>query len=385
VRVPIQMDGVPEYSQPVVEPGQSFTYDFELHDASLFWYHPHVMSAAQVGFGLYGALLVEDPNDGVGIADQLVVVMSDISIDEQGKLESPESGGPAGMVFGREGNHTLINGRTSATLLAANGAPQRWRVVNAAKSRHFQLDLEGMVFTKIGADGGLQEYSGTSNRIVLAAGERADVIVQPTPAPTRELVLRHIPFNRGYGSVEYRDVEDLVTVKIAEGPAYAGPPPARITRAIEPVPQAGATRVNIAFTLAQLPDGSFEYGIDGSPFNKGRSLRAAVGETQIWTVTNKTKWSHPFHLHGFFFQVLDDKDQPVRPLAWKDTMNIPLETSMRFIVKFDDRPGRWMFHCHILDHAEGGLMSSVLVGPGDDVAPDHHHEPSGASTRGPGR
>ena len=83
MRVPIEMDGVPGISQPEVKPGESFIYDFVLRDAGLFWYHPHVMSAAQVGFGLYGALLVEDPDDGVGVADQLTMVLSDIGFDKQ--------------------------------------------------------------------------------------------------------------------------------------------------------------------------------------------------------------------------------------------------------------------------------------------------------------
>ena len=71
LRIPIQMDGVPGHSQPEVQPGGSFTYDFVVPDAGLFWYHPHIMSAAQVGFGLYGALLVEDPADPVGIEDEI--------------------------------------------------------------------------------------------------------------------------------------------------------------------------------------------------------------------------------------------------------------------------------------------------------------------------
>src|SRR3954464_7545846 len=104
VRVPIEMDGVPEVSQPEVPQGGSFTYDFVVRDAALYWYHPHVMSAAQVGFGLYGALLVEDPDEHVGVRDELVIVLSDIATDGHGHFEPPDSGGPAGMVFGREGN-----------------------------------------------------------------------------------------------------------------------------------------------------------------------------------------------------------------------------------------------------------------------------------------
>src|SRR5204862_6010587 len=78
VRVPIEMDGVPGISQPEMKPGSTFTYDFMVRDAGLYWYHPHVMSAAQVGFGLYGALLVEDPADAIGVADELTLVLSDI-------------------------------------------------------------------------------------------------------------------------------------------------------------------------------------------------------------------------------------------------------------------------------------------------------------------
>ena len=78
----------------------------------LFWYHPHVMSAAQVGFGLSGALLVEDAADAVGVADEFVMVLNDIDIDNTGHLEPPDTGGPAGMAFGREGNTVLVNGET---------------------------------------------------------------------------------------------------------------------------------------------------------------------------------------------------------------------------------------------------------------------------------
>ena len=161
VQVPIEMDGVPGVSQPPVEPGGSFTYDFVVPDAGLFWYHPHVMSAAQVGFGLYGALLVEDPDERLNIADELVLVLSDIAIEDgSGELQSPDSGGALGALFGREGNHVLVNGRIRPTLTVRNGALQRWRIVNSAKSRYFQLQLDNLQpFLLIGVDGGHMEYS----------------------------------------------------------------------------------------------------------------------------------------------------------------------------------------------------------------------------------
>ena len=106
------------------------------------------------------------------------------------------------------------------------------------------------------------------------------------------------------------------------------------------------------------------------PHWKAKPYLAKLGETQLWIVKNDTKWDHPFHLHGFFFIVLDEKDEPLRPLAWKDTVNIPMQKTARLLVRFDERQGEWMFHCHILDHAEGGLMGTVQVGP---VASEHKH------------
>src|SRR6185369_6743907 len=190
VRVPIEMDGVPGVSQAEMKRGDTFTYDFVVRDAGLYWYHPHVMSAAQVGFGLYGALLVEDPGDEVGIADQLTIVLSDISFDRKGVLESPESGGPAGMVFGREGAYILVNGKIMPTLRARSGAAQRWRIVNAAKSRFFLLDLDRQPFYVIGADGGLQEEPETMEMLPVTPGERVDVIVTPTRVNGSTLALR---------------------------------------------------------------------------------------------------------------------------------------------------------------------------------------------------
>ena len=363
LRVPIAMDGVPGYSQPPVEPGGTFTYDFVVPDAGIFWYHPHVMSAMQVGFGLYGAFLVEDPSEDVGVSDDLVVVLSDIGVAEDGTLEPADSGGSAGMAFGREGNHVLINGRKTPHLVARAGAPQRWRVINAAKSRYFKLDLgEGHIFKKIGGDGGLLEYSVEEEFPVLGAGERADVIVTPQAEPGGELVLRSLLHDRGYGSTELRDDEDLIAISIADMPPYEGGPLPEVQRAIEPISTAGATQLKLDLTLMQDPgDLSFQYGINGVPFWEAEPVLAAMGETQVWTLKNTTPWSHPVHLHGFFFLVLDENGEPVRPLEWKDTVDVPFEQTVRLVVRFDERPGTWIFHCHILDHAEGGLLSAVHV------------------------
>jgi FtsP/CotA-like multicopper oxidase with cupredoxin domain len=369
VRVPIEMDGVPEVSQPAIRRGQSFTYDFILRDAGLFWYHPHVMSAAQVGFGLYGALLVDDPAEDarIGVQDELTLVLSDIGFNDHGTLESADSGGSAGMVFGREGEYVLVNGRRLPSIRARSGALQRWRIVNAAKSRYFKLYFEGQPFTIIGGDGGLQEHSVTTHTPLVAPGERLDVIVTPRGKPGSQMVLLAALYNRGYGSVEFRSPEPLLTVEFSEDLHLPTPPIPSVTRTITPPVASEATLVPMTLTLPRAPA---EFCINGVPHWEAKPYLAKLGETQLWIVKNDTKWDHPFHLHGFSFIVLDEKDEPLRPLAWKDTVNIPMEKTARLLVHFDERPGEWMFHCHILDHADGGMMGTVQVGP---VASERKH------------
>ena len=170
-----------------------------------------------------------------------------------------------------------------------------------------------------------------------------------------------------------------MTITMTNLPQIESAPLPAVSRTIEPLNQAGATKVDIQFTIAQQKDGLFVYGINGVPFSEGKPVRATPGETQIWTIKNTTKWSHPFHLHGFFFQVLDEKLAPTRPLAWKDTVNVPFEQTVRLIVRFDDREGSWMFHCHVLDHAEGGLMGWVELGAGGRAHSMKHCAGSGAT------
>ena len=100
-------------------------------------------------------------------------------------------------------------------------------------------------------------------------------------------------------------------------------------------------------------------GINGIPYWDVVPIEAAVGQTHIWHLLNPTPFAHPFHLHGYFFQVLDDS----RVLEWKDTVDVPAETDLRIAVRFDGRAGMWMYHCHILDHAESGMMGQLRVAP----------------------
>ena len=120
-------------------------------------------------------------------------------------------------------------------------------------------------------------------------------------------------YNRGYGSVEYRSVEDLLTVAFTPSRRCRRPRRRRSRATLTPPPPAGATPVSMVLTLPPQQDGQSEFRINGVPYWKATPFTAALGETQLWTVKNDTEWDHPYHLHGFFFMVVDEQGQPVRP------------------------------------------------------------------------
>src|SRR5256885_12246082 len=141
----------------------------------------------------------------------------------------------------------------------------------------------------------------------------------------------------------------MQTVGLSGDPPFRPPPLPPTGRVIEPLDTTGATPVAIKLTRNDMGK-TFALGINGQQFG-GAPLQAHVGDTQVWTVENTIDWDHPFHMHGFFFQVIDDSRAPVQPIEWKDTVNVPVNKHVKLAVRYDARPGMWMFHCHILDHA----------------------------------
>jgi FtsP/CotA-like multicopper oxidase with cupredoxin domain len=381
LRVPNDMDGAPGITQ--VETGGSFRYEYTVDDAGTYWYHPHLNSSAQVGRGLYGALIVEDPADPKAFGDDLVLLLSDMGLDEHGELLPADSGGNFGDLFGREGAVLLVNGKVRPTLKVRNGKQQRWRIINATRARYYNVRLRNHRFMKLGGDNGLAARAQDIYNIIVTPGERADAVFTPADAPGSRNVLRWVPTERGYGSTFNRASEEMLYIEtVAEAPVQPEPIPTEL-RTIEPIDVANATHRTLDLTIAI--GSRVEMGINGVPHAKAKPIETFVGATEVWRVVNNTDFSHPFHLHGYFFQVLDDTRVP----EWKDTVNVPTKSEITIAVRFDDRPGAWMYHCHILDHAEVGMMGTLLVrdpsNPGDpavDVpahthAHTHTHTPSG--------
>jgi FtsP/CotA-like multicopper oxidase with cupredoxin domain len=357
LRVPNGMDGVPGVTQPPVPPGGEFRYDFTVRDAGTYWYHPHINSAAQVGWGMYGAFLVEDPNDPKAFGDDLVLVLSDMGLDDFGGLLPKDTGGQFGDLFGREGNLLLVNGKHVPTLKVRAGKPQRWRIIDAARARYYTISLRGHTLVRLGGDNGLAERSEKVHSVLVTPSERQDIVFIPSDEPGTHSMLKWIPTDRGFGSTFNRAREDMLAIETVEAPPVVPDPIPTHLRDIEPIDVSNAIERNVELTIDFDAEKNVVMGINHVPYSHVKPIETQIGRTEIWNVINDTDFAHPFHLHGYFFQVLDDSRVP----EWKDTVNVPVHSTVQIAVRFDERPGLWMYHCHILDHAEIGMMGQVHV------------------------
>jgi FtsP/CotA-like multicopper oxidase with cupredoxin domain len=163
-------------------------------------------------------------------------------------------------------------------------------------------------------------------------------------------------------------------IEAVNEPAVAPAPIPVVLREIPPIDVSHAIQRRIELTIKV--DGKIvEMGINGVPEGKAPPFIAHVGDTEVWTLVNNSDFAHPFHLHGYFFQVLDDTRVPV----CKDTVSVPVKSTVQIAVRFDERPGIWMFHCHILDHAAIGMMGHLQVlaagqaEPPPGAAMEHRH------------
>lgn len=359
VRVPASMDGTEAVQNPV-QPGESFTYDFELLDAGTFWYHPHFNSDAQIGYGLYGPIVIDDPEDPLPHED-VVLVLSDVSLDEEGKLRPGDESGWFGDYFGRQGQHLLVNGKIFPTLKARPGLSQRWRLINAARSRFFGSTVPEAKMVRVAGDAGLSEHPLAIEALTLHPSERAELLVTAHESDAREIIVPYQDVDRFQTGRPAPDVPLFRLLLEEPSPEPAPDPPEQLAR-FEPIPLEDAAVRKIV--LGETANGDMT--INGVIFShemhaSHTSHIGYVGDTEIWEVQNETEQPHPFHLHGFSFQVLDVAGTPWPVREWKDTTNVPPLSTLRFVVRYDDRPGLWMFHCHILGHATLGMMSVLDI------------------------
>lgn len=355
IRLPAAMDGTLAMQQPIPA-GGTFRYEFTLKDAGLFWYHPHVRSDVQVQKGLYGAIRVRGSSEPTA-DEERVLVLDDVRLKPDGTLA--EFLDDESKMMGREGNTILVNGIANATIPVRSGAAVRLRIVNVANGRFFNLRLPGHSWRVIGTDGGLLPKPYDTERLLVSPGERYDVMVVMNGAPASEIELINEPYERGHDSGHAMPMT-VARVKTSDEPPLAGRSLPSSFAAIERLPPA---QKSLPIALDEgTRNGELVFMINGAVFPDVPKVMVERGELRFLDVANESEMDHPFHLHGFFFQVLEKNGAPV-PLEStgnKDTIIVPAKTKLKLVSRFDE-PGMWMYHCHILEHAEGGMMGEIHV------------------------
>ncbi len=381
VRLSNENDGT-HLTQEPVPPGGSFTYDFVVPDASLFWYHPHFNSAEQVYRGLYGPLLVHG-DDPLPEATERVMVLSDLDLSS-GQLVLPWSDGNQQLenAMGYLGNTQLVNGQVSPVLEVPSGGLERWRIVNASGARPFNLKLPGHVLTMVGTDGGLLEAPVEFDSIVISSGERVDLLVGVDGSAGQSVPFLNASYRNMHAPAFVPDPDhELFSLSFKDSVSGVDRNiPAQLNPIQTPAVDAGDHRFQFNAALdprpADILDGSVpadkdvffaSFAINGMLFPDVVPHQAQLGTVQGWELYNHTLMDHPFHLHGYRFLVesINGEAPPYR--GWKDTVNVPGSpggtVEVKLIVPFEDRAGNWVYHCHVLRHVQLGMMGELEVTP----------------------
>lgn len=361
----------------VIPPGDTWSPAFEVMDeASTFWYHPHLHSktAAQVYKGAAGMLIVRDSAEATlnlprtyGV-DDFPMIIQDKSFD-----------GSNQFIYTELSDTMMLNG-TLAPYLEVPAQMVRFRLLNASNQRVYNIGLPGFLnFWQIGTDGGLLEHPVGRPRVLLAPGERAEIVVDfSASAVGSSHIMKAFnsemgpgisgaPLGPGGGPGNPLDGTDFdflqFRIVAPTANAITTLPTTLNTYNIPNENDVDVTRLKIF----DADTSGFPYLINSTPFN-----HMVVNDTvlldniEIWEIINTTDVAHPFHIHDIQFFILDINGNPPPPslAGRKDVLlTVPGDT-IRFITKFDDFTDEhipYMYHCHNLFHEDAGMMGQFIV------------------------
>lgn len=371
VRVPNAMDGVPHLTQKPIPAGDSFVYEFDVPDAGTYWYHPHHHSAEQVGRGLSGALIVEE-TEPLPIDRDLVWVLGDWRLARDASVVDDFGNRMESTMAGRIGNTVTINGRVPDTIRVRSGERLRLRLINAAPARIFGLEFPDHRPLIVAFDGQPIEPHGPSGgRIFLGPAMRADLVLDMTGEPgATTAVIDSFYRDRAYKLVDFAYTDER---RLRSRPLDA---PSRMRANTMPEPDLDKAERHTATLEGGMMSGrgmmmgmggrsmsGMGWSINGSAasgHDMAPMLTLSHGRSYVLAVRNETAWHHPIHLHGHSFRVTARNGRPTRYREWLDTVLVPPreQADIAFVA---DNPGDWMFHCHILDHQDGGMMALIRV------------------------
>ncbi len=369
--LPATMDGTDGVQKPI-EPGEVFEYRFVVPDAGTFWYHAHTNETIQMERGMYGALIVDSETDPV-VDGEKIFMIDDMKLNENNEFTKPSWFLPRTIERhdGRQGNTLLLNGKENLVIHVNGGQTERWRFINSSSARYFMLHLGGKSFKIIASDGGLLEHSITVKEALITPGERIDIAVDFKEGES--FAIESLAYDRMTFLKAKR--ETFATVKVGENKSSKAFIPETL-RTIEPLaPQDAAITRKIKFSVDPRIRDQKDFRINDSVHVNDKPVM--VGELQIWEVSNTSRMDHPFHLHGFFFQVIEENGKAPAYRAWKDTYNLTPKSTIKIAWMPDNRPGTWMYHCHIIEHHAAGMMAHFDVVDGTEPIKKtnlaHHH------------
>jgi len=365
IRLPNAMDGVPHLTQPPIEPGARFVYEFDLPDAGTYWYHPHLGSPEQVGRGLSGALIVDEASPPAVDRD-LVWLLSDWRLDAGARIVANFGNFMDASHAGRIGNTVTVNGEVREAFDVVPGERVRLRLINASNARIYGLEFRGHDPMVVAYDGHpVEPHRPAGGRVVLGPAMRADLILD-----MKGDAGKHYPVvDDFYPRMAYR----LLELRYADSPRRGRAGEALPKLAPNPLAEPAldrAERHQIVFgggMMGRMPRFASARGmawtVNGKPIKDHDAepiLALAQGRSVILELVNDTLWAHPIHLHGHVFRVLSRDGRSAPHREWRDTVLLaPRERAEIAFVA--DNPGGWMFHCHILEHQDAGMMAVIRI------------------------
>ena len=356
-----------------IESGEAWTYEFDLRRlklGTLGWYHPHVhgVVAEQLWAGLAGVLAVNDPNRSLDGYETHFVVLKDIDFE----ANEPAPYSSFDFMMGKEGDTVTVNGVVNPVLSIRPGQVQRWRIVNASTARFYKLSLDGHALCVIGVDGGLLDKPYVQSTVLLAPGERVDVLVKASDE-TGVYKLLSLPYTRvgmmmGGGGLNAQRVT-LLTLNVSGTPTSDALPRYVRLRARRLAPNLPGLP-HRTFTLGMMMGRATinGYDFDTQPYTITSRLPPTGPAFEVWTIRNPTGMDHPWHQHVNAAQVLSIQggDAGYRAFhttvpGWKDTVIVPRGGSLTQLVRLQNWRGDTMFHCHIVEHEDAGMMGEWMI------------------------
>ncbi len=337
--VPWEMDGSTWEMAPIL-PGETYVYRFPLTKAGTFWYHPHFDTDKQVDLGLYGMLVVEEPEEPA--ADWDIELVFD-SFEEANHMDMTQHGHFHDPMLV---TNWLVNGERNPIIPFPAGTTVRGRLLNASNGGYLELTWPGM--RVIGREQGLLPQPEQVETLLLVPGDRAEVEWTLGSEPIEVRTWPHTMM----GGRAYGEPETLVQL-IPEGDEETPDGLSWGTDEVAPTPDPPYT--DLVYVLAGSPR-TGRWLINGEEFPNITPYSVPKGEVRIIEVRNLSPSQHPFHMHGVTFEVLSVNGTPPAQRQIQDTINLNVYETVRIRVE-NTNPGLWMVHCHILGHAHQGMMT----------------------------